>query len=75
MKKTASMLPLALLVAAAFPAPAAAADPASINWSRVPARTVTLFYPAHPGDQAEVSVQRSCWENAVAKLSTAFQFV
>jgi len=45
MKVTASLLPLALLVAAAFAAPAAAADPSSINWSGVPARTVTLFYP------------------------------
>ena len=45
MKKTASNLPVALLVAAAFATPAAAADPSSINWSGVPARTVTLFYP------------------------------
>ena len=45
MKKTAAHLPLALLVAAAFASPAAAADPSSINWTGVPARTVTLFYP------------------------------
>ena len=45
MKNTAANLPLALLVAAAFATPAAAADPSSINWSGVPARTVTLFYP------------------------------
>jgi len=45
MKKTLSNLPLALLVAAAFATPAAAADPSSIDWSGVPARTVTLFYP------------------------------
>jgi hypothetical protein len=62
MKKAASVLPLALVVAAAFSTPAMAADPASINWSRVPVRTLTLFYPAqstfqwlrsaeHPGAQ------------------------
>jgi hypothetical protein len=62
MKNTASVLPFALLVATSFPAPAAAADPASINWSRVPERHLTLFYPAqstfqwlrsaeHPGAQ------------------------
>jgi hypothetical protein len=62
MKNSIPVLPFALLVAAAFPLPAAAADPASINWSRVPARTLTLFYPAqstfqwlrsaeHPGAQ------------------------
>ena len=51
MKKTASLLPLALLFAAALPAPASAADPASIDWSRVPARTVTLFYPAQSSYQ------------------------
>ena len=45
MKQTAASLSLALLVAAAFATPAAAADPSSINWSGVPARTVTLFYP------------------------------
>ena len=45
MKKTVSQLPLALLVAAVFATPAAAADPSSINWSGVPERTVTLFYP------------------------------
>ncbi len=45
MKQTPATLPLALLVAAAFATPAAAADPSSINWSGVPARTVTLFYP------------------------------
>jgi len=45
MKKTSSHLPLALLVAAAFATPVAAADPSSINWNSVPARTVTLFYP------------------------------
>ncbi len=46
MKKSASIFPVALLIAAAFPMPGAAADPSSINWSGVPARTVTLFYPA-----------------------------
>lgn len=51
MKKTASLLPRALLFAAAIPAPASAADPASIDWSRVPARTVTLFYPAQSSYQ------------------------
>ena len=45
MQQTAANLPLALFVAAAFATPAAAADSSSINWSGVPARTVTLFYP------------------------------
>ena len=45
MQQTPATLPLALFVAAAFATPAAAADPSSINWSGVPARTVTLFYP------------------------------
>ena len=41
MRKTA--LALSLAGAAAFPA--LAADPATIDWSKVPAKTVTLFYP------------------------------
>ena len=41
MKKTA----LAFSLAGLFAAPALAADPASIDWSKVPAKTVTLFYP------------------------------
>ena len=39
-------LTLAAGVAAMFSAPAWAADPAAINWSQVPTRTLTLFYPA-----------------------------
>jgi len=35
-------LPLALL---ALASPAWAADPAAIDWSGVPAKTLTLFYP------------------------------
>ena len=41
MRKTA--LALSFAGAAAFPA--LAADPATIDWSKVPAKTVTLFYP------------------------------
>lgn len=41
MKKTA----LAFGLAGLFAVPALAADPASIDWSKVPAKTVTLFYP------------------------------
>lgn len=41
MRKTA--LALSLAGAAAFPA--MAADPATIDWSKVPAKIVTLFYP------------------------------
>jgi hypothetical protein len=41
MKKTA----LAFSLAGLFAVPALAADPASIDWSKVPAKTVTLFYP------------------------------
>ncbi len=38
-------LTLAASIAAVFSAPAWAADPASINWSQVPTKTLTLFYP------------------------------
>jgi hypothetical protein len=37
--------PLALAMSALFPL-AHAADPGSIDWSRVPVKTLTLFYPA-----------------------------
>jgi hypothetical protein len=46
MKKIASALPLVIGVAGAFAVPALAADPAAIDWSQVPVRTLTLFYPA-----------------------------
>jgi hypothetical protein len=36
---------LACSVASLAALPAAAADPAAIDWSKVPAKTVTLFYP------------------------------
>jgi len=38
-------LTLAVSMAAMFSATAWAADPAAINWSKVPAKTLTLFYP------------------------------
>jgi hypothetical protein len=55
-----------LSIAAALAGSAAAADPATIDWSRVPAKTLTLFYPAqstfqwlrgaaHPGAQLVAS--------------------
>lgn len=36
---------LALALAAISAEPALAADPATIDWSKLPASTVTLFYP------------------------------
>ena len=56
------LAPLALSIGTLFAGPALAADPATINWKSVPAKTVTLFYPAqstyqwlrspaHPGAQ------------------------
>jgi hypothetical protein len=39
--KTAALLGAAALMAG----PALAADPATIDWSKVPAKSVTLFYP------------------------------
>ncbi|MDP2240794.1 MAG: ethylbenzene dehydrogenase-related protein [Burkholderiales bacterium] len=55
-------LPLAFAIAAVLAGPALAADPATIDWKGVPAKTLTLFYPAqstyqwlnsseHPGAQ------------------------
>jgi hypothetical protein len=43
-------MPLALAMSALFPL-AHAADVASIDWSRVPARTLTLFYPGQSSYQ------------------------
>jgi len=43
--KASRLAPVALGISAAF-SMAQAADPASIDWSRVPTRTLTLFYPA-----------------------------
>ena len=51
MKPSLFIRPLALSIAAAFAGPAAAADPASIDWAGVPAKTVTLFYPAQSSYQ------------------------
>ena len=62
MKTVVSALSLALGIATLFTGPAAAADPATINWTSIPAKTVTLFYPGqssyqwlrspdHPGAQ------------------------
>ena len=44
--KASRLAPAALSIAALFSGAAVAADPSSINWSSVPTRTVTLFYPA-----------------------------
>src|SRR3990172_1679253 len=63
-------LTLAVSMAAMFSATAWAADPAAINWSKVPTKTLTLFYPAqstyqwlrsteHPG-ASMVSQGTSC---------------
>src|SRR3990172_9889604 len=64
-------IPAMLLAFAALAAtPAIAADPAKIDWSKVPASAVTLFYPAqstyqwlrspdHPG-AAPVSAGEAC---------------
>ena len=60
--KTYRLAPLVLGIATLFAGPALAADPATLNWSSVPAKTVTLFYPGqstyqwlrspdHPGAQ------------------------
>ena len=56
-------LRIALAVSAMFSGTAIAADPAGIDWGKVPTKTLTLFYPgqssfqwlrsgAHPGGQA-----------------------
>lgn len=42
---------LAVALAAFSAAPAIAADPAKIDWSKVPAKTVTLFYPGQSSYQ------------------------
>jgi len=68
--KASRLAPAALSIAALFSGAAVAADPSSINWSGVPASTVTLFYPAqstfqwlrgsdHPGAQL-VTTGTSC---------------
>jgi hypothetical protein len=60
--KTFRLAPIAIGIATLYAGPALAADPAAINWGGVPAKTVTLFYPAqstyqwlrsadHPGAQ------------------------
>lgn len=62
MRTFASVLPLALGVATLCAGSAVAADPATINWTSIPAKAVTLFYPGqssyqwlrssdHPGAQ------------------------
>ena len=63
MKSAALVLGLSVIAAA----PAMAADPAKINWSKVPVATVTLFYPGqssyewlrsdHPGAKAVMDGQ------------------
>ena len=63
-------LDLPFFIAVLFSGSALAADPAAVDWSRVPARTLTLFYPAqstyqwlrspsHPG-AAMVAQERAC---------------
>ena len=79
MRKTA--LALSLAGAAAFPA--MAADPAGIDWSKVPAKTVTLFYPGqssyewlvgdHKGEKGGPAVKRGqsclkCHEDEEKKM-------
>ncbi len=60
--QTLKLTPLALCIATVLSGTAAAADPASVNWGSVPAKTITLFYPGqssyqwlrssdHPGAQ------------------------
>jgi len=64
------LAPIAIGIATLYAGPALAADPAAINWGGVPAKTVTLFYPAqstyqwlrsadHPGAQV-VSGEGAC---------------
>jgi cytochrome c551/c552 len=79
MRKTA----LAFSLAGLFAVPALAADPASIDWSKVPAKTVTLFYPGqssyewlvndHKGEKGAPAVKRGqscvrCHEDEEKKL-------
>jgi len=56
------LTPVAVAISAALAGPVFAADPAKIDWGKVPSRTVTLFYPGqstyqwlrgsgHPGAQ------------------------
>jgi hypothetical protein len=79
--KTFRSAPLALGIAALFAGPAAAADPATLNWSSVPTRTLTLFYPGqstyqwlrapgHPGGQmvAGGGACLTCHQDAEEKL-------
>jgi hypothetical protein len=44
--KTLRIPPIALALAALWSAGSLGADPSSIDWSRVPAKSLTLFYPA-----------------------------
>jgi hypothetical protein len=74
-------LTLAVGVAAMFSATAWAADPATIDWSKVPTKTLTLFYPAqstfqwlrgaeHPGAQmvSNGAACVACHKDAEEKL-------
>jgi hypothetical protein len=58
----------ALTLAAAFallPAASFAADPASLDWSKVPAKTVKLFYPGQSGYEWLLSAEHKKGDNAV----------
>jgi hypothetical protein len=74
-------LRIALAASAAFSGAALAADPATIDWSKVPAKSVTLFYPGqssfqwlrgstHPGAQAVEGGEAcvTCHKGQEAKL-------
>ncbi|MDP1718708.1 MAG: ethylbenzene dehydrogenase-related protein, partial [Burkholderiales bacterium] len=74
-------LPLAFAISAVLAGPALAADPATIDWKSVPAKTVNLFYPAqstyqwlldtdHPGAQMTKSGGAcvTCHKDAEEKL-------
>ena len=78
------ILPVMIAVAALFSGSALAADPASIDWNRVPAKTLTLFYPAQStyqwlrgGDHPGAALVKSdgacvtCHKGAEEKLGNA----
>ncbi len=79
--KTISALPIAVSIAAAFAGQALAADPASIDWSKVPTKALTLFYPGEstyqwlrsPGHMGAAMVEKgtscvTCHNGQEAKL-------
>src|SRR3990167_8213751 len=44
--KTFRLTQIAIAITALFAGPVQAADPATVNWSSVPVKTLALFYPA-----------------------------